>query len=485
MRINYKILVYSLVLVLLNSCDTDSSSYKMDGVYSYTEEAYNENYEDYGENPFFLTSETPVSTFSVDADGGSYTNSRRFLSLSQNPPEAAVRVEEFINFFPFDYDEPINAENVSVNSELATCPWNEEHYLLRLGLKGKTIPENELKAANYVFLIDVSGSMNSEEKLGLLKVGFKRMVDELSDLDHVAIVTYAGQAGLLLESTAGDQKDKIRDAIESLGAGGSTAGAQGIITAYEIAQENFIPNGNNRVILGSDGDFNVGPSSRDELVELIEAKRDFGIYLTVLGVGSGNLNDQMMEQIANNGNGNYEYIDSVDQIEKVFVEEKSKFYTVAKDVKLQLTFNPDQVVAYRLIGYENRALENEDFEDDEKDAGEIGAGQTITALYELELKPDVALTQAAAFEIRYKKPGESASELITHPIVGSYKSIAQASDNMRFAASITSLGLLLKNSEYKGSANKQMVIDLGESALTYDPFNYRKEYIEMIKNWNP
>ena len=305
-----------LTIIILFGCSQND-----DGLYVDMEslpDSYDEKYKDYEENPFVKVAEQPVSTFSVDADGGSYANMRRYLYLGQTPPKASVRIEEYINYFTFDYPEPVNGENVSLNSELSSCPWNTDHYLMRIGMKGKTIPDNELPNSNYVFLIDVSGSMNSPDKLGILKTGFKTMVDNLKDQDRIAIVTYAGEAGVLLPSTMGDEKDKIKEAIEKLGAGGSTAGAAGIQTAYEIASDNFIQSGNNRVILGSDGDFNVGPSSTEALIELIEEKRESGIYLTVLGVGEGNLNDHMMEQIANKGNGNYEYIDNARQVQKVF-----------------------------------------------------------------------------------------------------------------------------------------------------------------------
>jgi Ca-activated chloride channel family protein len=425
----------------------------------------------------------PISTFSVDADGGSYANMRRFLHLGQTPPKESVRIEEFINYFTFDYKEPAKDENVSLESEISNCPWNTEHHLLRLGMKGLTIPADKLPNSNYVFLIDVSGSMNSPDKLGVLKTGFKTLVDNLSDRDRIAIVTYAGQAGVLLESTYGDEREKIKSAIDKLGAGGSTAGAAGIITAYEIAERNFIPNGNNRVILGSDGDFNVGPSSTEELIKLIEEKRDKGIYLTVLGVGGGNLNDYMMEQIANKGNGNYEYIDNAKQIEKVFTHEILKFYTVAKDSKIQITFNPNKIDSYRLIGYENRKLEKEDFENDSTDAGEIGSAQTITALYELVLtdKPDEE--KYAQFDFRYKKPNETESRLITHEINSVPKEIMSSSENMRFATSVAGLGLLMKQSQYKGTLTKQMVLDLGRGAISFDPNGYRKEFIDLVTNW--
>ncbi|MFC2089823.1 von Willebrand factor type A domain-containing protein [Bacteroidota bacterium] len=442
-----------------------------------------EQYEDYGENPFIAASEEPVSTFSIDADGGSYANMRRFMYYGQVPPEASVRIEEYINYFTFDYKEPTNGENVSLESELSTCPWNENHYLMRIGMKGKTIPENELPNSNYVFLIDVSGSMNDPDKLGILKTGFIALVDNLKDQDRIAIVTYAGEAGVLLPSTYGDERQDIKDAIKQLGAGGSTAGAAGITTAYEIAEENFIPGGNNRVILGSDGDFNVGPSSTEELIEMIEEKRETGIYLTVLGVGGGNLNDQMMEQIANKGNGNYEYIDNAKQIEKVFTNELGKLYTVAKDAKIQITFNTEMVDEYRLIGYENRVLENEEFEDDSTDAGEIGSSQTITALYELVLHDASGTEEYAQFDFRYKKPDGILSRLLTHTINSTPVAIDQASENMQFAASITCFGLLMKQSEYKGSASRQMVLDLAGDAISFDPYDYREEFIDLVSDW--
>ncbi|WP_205959825.1 vWA domain-containing protein [Flammeovirga aprica] len=350
-------------------------------------------------------------------------------------------------------------------------------------MKGKTIPQTSLPSSNYVFLIDVSGSMSSDDKLGILKAGFKTMVDHLNPTDRIAIVTYAGQAGLLLNSTFGDEKQKIKEAIDRLGAGGSTAGAAGITTAYAIAKENFIPGGNNRVILGSDGDFNVGPSSTDELIELIEEMRETGIYLTVLGVGTGNLNDHMMEQIANKGNGNYEYIDNVKQVEKVFVNETGKFYTVAKDAKIQITFNPERVKSYRLIGYENRKLSEEDFEDDEKDAGEIGSSQTITAIYEVALLDNTVGTEFATFDFRYKKPDEEASRALTHKIDTNPVDISQASNNMKFAVAVTGFGLMMKESEYKGTVSKSMILDLSNTSDSFDQFGYKNEFKELVGSY--
>ena len=475
--------IFILLMVIFVSCNKEVYNDSMSGFEMLTN-AYNEKYKDYAENPFIKVTEQPLSTFSVDADGGSYANMRRYLHLGQTPPKASVRIEEYINFFTFDYKEPKAGENVSLESEIAECPWNSEHHLLRLGMKGITIPENELPNSNYVFLIDVSGSMDSPDKLGILKAGFKTLVDNLRNQDRIAIVTYAGNAGVLLSSTFGDEKVKIKSAIDALGAGGSTAGSAGITTAYEIAQENFIENGNNRVILGTDGDFNVGVSSTDELVKLIQEKRESGVYLTVLGVGGGNLNDHMMEQIANKGNGNYEYIDNASQIQKIFVQEILKLYTVAKDSKIQITFNPNKVESYRLIGYENRSLNEEDFEDDLADAGEIGSGQTITAMYEVVLFGVNSEEKYAQFDFKYKKPGESQSRSMTHDINVAPKKIGSSSENMRFAASVTGLGLLMKESEYKGTLTKQLVLDLAKNATTFDPYGYRKDFVELVTGWN-
>lgn len=476
------------LLTLLVLCISACSDYSdLDGVYFNDSElypdVYNEKYKEYQENPFIKTSDQAISTFSVDADGGSYANMRRYMHLGQTPPKASVRIEEYLNYFTFDYQEPESDENVALNSELSTCPWNNEHLLMRIGMKGKSIPKDELPNSNYVFLIDVSGSMNAPSKLGILKAGFKTMVDNLRDQDKIAIVTYAGEAGILLHSTHGDEKEKIKDAIDKLGAGGSTAGAAGIQTAYDIAFDNFIPDGNNRVILGSDGDFNVGPSSTDELVALIEEMRETEIYLTVLGVGEGNLNDHMMEQIANKGNGNYEYIDNAKQLQKVFTDEIGKFFTVAKDSKIQITFNTEVVDSYRLIGYENRALENQEFENDSTDAGEIGSSQTITAIYELLLADNPSNENFATFDFRYKKPSEDQSRLITHLINEQPSEIHSSTDNMKFAAAVVGFGLLMKQSEYKGTANKQMIIELSDDVTQFDPFGFRQEFINLVKDW--
>ena len=451
-------------------------------------DAYGESYTDYGENQFLSAAEFPLSTFSVDCDGASYSNMRRWLRNGQNPPAAAVRLEEFLNYFTFDYPEPQDGNNISLDHEIAVCPWNSEHLLMRVGIKGKTISEEQLPATNYVFLIDVSGSMNSTDKLGILKSGFCMLVDELRPVDKVAIVVYASASGVVLNSTYCEDvnKDTIKNAINKLSAGGSTAGGAAITQAYEIAVQNYIPGGNNRIILGTDGDFNVGISNTDALVELVESKRDQGVYLTVLGVGGGNLNDSMMEQIADNGNGNYEYLDCVEQLEKVFIHEKHKFYPVAKDCKIQLTFDPALTAKYRLIGYENRKLNNEDFENDEKDAGDIGVGQTVTALYEIiPVENYPATGKFASLDVRYKKPDEGENSiLVSSDIDDTVVSIEASSDNMRFASSVAAFGMLLKNSEFVGTANKSMVKSLGQGALGADSHGYRSEYINLVDRSN-
>ena len=489
---NLVLISVSLLLIFLSNCETESylrseadsyySNFKSSESLRDGGEYTGENYQEYEENPFVKVLEQPLSTFSVDADGGAYSNMRRYFRSDLKPPVAAVRIEEFINYFTFDYEDPANGENISMNTEISTCPWNSDHHLLRIGIKGKSIPENELPATNFVFLIDVSGSMDSDDKLGILKSGFKRLTDNLTNKDRIAIVTYAGSVGVHLQSTTGNNKDQIKKSIDKLRAKGSTAGGSGIKMAYSIAEDNFIEGGNNRIILGSDGDFNVGLTSTEELVELIEEKRENGIYFTVLGVGTGNLNDHMMEQIANNGNGNYEYIDNAMQVEKVFVHEKSKFQTVAKDSKFQISFNPNMVEAYRLIGYENRMLENEDFEEDNVDAGEIGAGQTITAMYELQLLDVLNVEKYGSLDFRYKFPDENVSRLLNQDILTMPVNINTASENQRFATAVTGFGLILRESQYKGDLSKQMLINLGEGALGIDEHGYREECLSLMQH---
>jgi len=452
----------------------------------YASESYyteGDQYIDNGENPFISTADQNVSTFSIDADGGSYSNSRRFLMQESTlPPDGAVRIEEFINYFDLNYPQPTNGEPIAANGEVAKCPWKEGHKLIRIGIQGKNIPESQLPPSNYVFLIDVSGSMRGNDKLDLLKQGFNLLVDKLSSQDKIAIVTYAGQAGLLLESTSGDQKGKIKEAINRLGSGGSTAGAAGIKTAYTIALDNFIEGGNNRIILGTDGDFNVGISDREELISLVEEKRDNGIFLTTLGVGRGNYNEGTLEQIANKGNGTYEYIDNVEQLKKVFIHEKNKFYTVAKDVKVQVNFNPEIVEAYRLIGYENRILNEEDFEDDEEDAGELGAGQSITAIYEIIPNPAVGFETGRTFSIdmRYKLPDNTTSIPFELDIVDEDKSFAQSSDYMKFTAAVAAFGMQLIDSQFKGTTTYQDINGWLYDINLNDPYGYKEELKTLV-----
>ncbi|WP_296619919.1 VWA domain-containing protein [Marivirga sp.] len=472
-----------LILLMLNlSCENYEDGYGPD----YTSDSYytqGDQYIDNGENPFISTSEQNISTFSIDADGGSYANSRRFImQQSMLPPNGAVRIEEFINYFDLNYPQPTDGAPIAANGEVAKCPWKADHKLIRIGIQGKDIPESQLPPSNYVFLIDVSGSMRGDDKLSLLKQGFNLLVDELTSQDQIAIVTYAGQAGLLLESTSGDQKGRIKNAINSLGSGGSTAGADGIITAYNIALDHYIEGGNNRIILGTDGDFNVGISDREQLISLVDEKRDNGIFLTTLGVGRGNLNEGTLEQIANKGNGTYEYIDKVEQLKKVFLYEKNKFYTVAKDVKVQVDFNPEIVEAFRLIGYENRILNEEDFEDDEEDAGELGAGQSITAIYEIIPNPAVGFETGRTFSIdmRYKLPDNTSSVPFELDIVDEDKNFAESSDYMKFTAAVAAFGMQLIDSQFKGIATYKDINDWLYDTNLEDPYGYKEELKSLV-----
>jgi Ca-activated chloride channel family protein len=442
-----------------------------------------DKYNDFEENPFVLTADAAVSTFAVDADGGAYANARRFLNEGVLPPKGAVRTEELINYFPLNYTDDNSGNAISLNGEVVQCPWTAGNKLVRIGIKGRSIPRNLLPASNIVMLVDVSGSMSSPDKLELLKSGYKLLVDEFTAKDKISLVTYAGYSEVALASTPGDQKAKIKQAIDKLGAGGSTAGAQGIITAYAIAQQNFIEGGNNRVILGTDGDFNVGISNSNELVSMIEKKRDTGIFLTVLGVGRGNYNEAMMEQVADHGNGTYEYIDNIQQAKKVFVDEYHKFFPAAKDVKVQVEFNPALVESYRLIGYENRLLEQEDFEDDKKDAGEISVGQNITALYEIKPRSGGEFRQSATFTInfRYKLPGSETSVPLSLEIFDEGVLFQDASENMVFTASVAGFGMLMRNSNYKGTLTYDQVQSWVSTTLGYDPQGLRAEFSNLVK----
>lgn len=433
------------------------------------------------ENPFIKVDDEAISTFSIDADGAAYTTMRRQLTEGRLPNPDLIRTEELVNYFNYDYPEPEAGRPISLNGEISTCPWKSDHHLMRIGLKGKTINPSQFPASNIVFLIDISGSMNPDDRLPLLQKGFKKYVDQMRSIDRVALVTYAGNAGVVLESTSGDEKNKIKNAIDNLNSGGSTNGEGGIIAAYNIAEENYVEGANNRVIVASDGNFNVGTTGQEDLVKLIEEKRESGIFLTILGVGS-NVNEGTLEQIANNGNGNFEYLDNEAQLDKVFIDEFNKFYTVAKDVKIQVEFNSDVVEQYRLIGYENRLLSTEEFLDDNKDAGEIGAGQSITALYELKLvsNHDKSLS-AFNIDFRYKEPDSDVSQGLELDIFNNGNVFNAASADHRFAASAASFGLLLRDSEFKGNTDFDKIKDWARNSDNYDPYGYKSEFLELIE----
>jgi Ca-activated chloride channel homolog len=441
------------------------------------------------ENPFIKTADSATSTFSIDADGGSYALARRLINsgpTNLSSYKDGIRTEEFINYFTYNYPDATNAEDMAVNGEVSECPWQSGNKLIRIGIKGKSVSVNNYPFANFVLLIDVSGSMSSSDKLELLKAGFIKFAEQMRPQDRIAIVTYAGNERVALESTPGTQKSTIITAIQNLGSGGSTNGAAGIKKAYEIAQNNFIPGGNNRIILGTDGDFNVGLTSTDQLVALIEEKRNSGVYFTTLGVGLGNYNELMMEKLANKGNGNYEYLDTKEELAKVFIDEYNKFITVAKDVKIQVTFNKDIVEEYRLIGYENRVLHTNDFTNDSKDAGEIGAGQTITAIFEIKPKPNPNFRDYPSFTIhfRYKKPTEDISRPIDLDVYDFGTSFDAASENMRFAASLASLGMYIRNSSNKGNVTIQKIRSWSSAAISFDPFGYRSKHISLLQKIN-
>jgi Ca-activated chloride channel family protein len=441
-------------------------------------------YEEIEENPFVEVADTPISTFSIDADGASYANVRRFLlDEARFPLKDAIRTEEMINYFELDYPSDDPTHPLTLHGEVSSCPWKPENKLIRIGMKGKSIPTNQLPPSNFVFLIDVSGSMSGKDKLGLLKDGFVLFVEQLDAEDRVAIVTYAGQSEIALESTPGDDKKTINKAIRKLGSGGGTAGEAGITAAYEIALANFIPGGNNRIILGTDGDFNVGISDKEELIELIEEKRESDVFLTVLGVGRGNLNDATLEQIANHGNGTYEYLDKLEQLKKVFLYEFSKFYPIAKDVKVQVEFNPANVSSYRLIGYENRLLQTEDFEDDAKDAGEIGANQNITAFYEIVPVPHPGFKDVPTFtiDVRYKEPDSDVSQPMEVQIFDQGTDFAQASDHQQFLSSVAAFSMVLRDSPYKGSSSYSSVLDWLNQVYLPDPHGFQAEFREMVE----
>jgi Ca-activated chloride channel homolog len=471
-----RLAVTLFVGLLLGSCEMQG-----DMVYSsYDPLATGEQYADYGENPFVETSLEAVSTFSIDVDQGSYTNIRRLIDQGSRPPVEAVRIEEMINYFKYDYPAPTGSDPVAISTELTACPWEPDHRLIHIGLKAKDIPLDQLPPSNLVFLIDVSGSMN--EELPLLRNAFKELANNLRDEDRIAIVSYAGSNDLVLASTPGSQRDKILTAIDNLAAGGGTNGAAGIITAYQEAERGFITEGNNRVILATDGDFNIGITDDNELIKLIESKRDLGIHLTTLGIGNGNYKEVKMEQMADRGNGNYFYLDNFAEAKRVFVGQMTgTLYLLAKDVKVQVEFDQSVVKSYRLIGYENRKLENSDFENDKKDAGDMGVGHTVTAIY--EIIPQKAATLGAPtihFNLRYKDPEGEESKLITSTL--NYTPANSESTNARFASSVVEFGLILRNSKYKGSSNLGNVISRASSALGTDP-GERQGFVDLVRRY--
>jgi Ca-activated chloride channel family protein len=473
-----------------------------------------EAYDSIVENSFQRTMDTPLSTFSIDVDTASYSNVRRFLTQGRLPPRGAVRIEEFLNYFTYNYPQPKGTDPFSITTEAVRCPWNAQNVLVRVGLKGRTIPVQERPSTNLVFLVDVSGSMQTADKLPLVRESLKMLVRELGDNDRVAIVVYAGSTGLVLPSTGGHEKQKILDAIGKLEAGGSTNGGAGIQLAYEIAVQNFIKGGVNRVVLATDGDFNVGVTNRSELVDLIEKKAKTGVFFSGLAYGTGNLKDATLEQLADKGNGNYAYIDSLAEARKVLVEQMSAtLVTIAKDVKVQIEFNPARVEAYRLIGYENRVLAAQDFNDDKKDAGEIGAGHTVTALYEIvpvgltavdvniglppaidplkyqkpQPKPKLQATEASkanellTLKLRYKQPDGDESKLIERPLKNEIKDYAKASGDFKFAAAVASFGMQLRDSQYRGTATLDAVLELAQAGIGRDEGGYRREFIELVR----
>jgi len=486
-------------MAMSNSSVDMSAPMLRKGIVDEDKKAEGERYARIDENPFLETSRAPLSTFSIDVDTASYSNVRRYLNDGQLPPKDAVRIEELVNYFEYDYPQPIGDAPFSVNTEVATAPWNQKHKIVSIGLQGKKVSMEDAPPSNLVFLVDVSGSMNTPDRLPLVKQGLKFLANQLSAKDRVAIVVYAGTSGLVLNST--NNRGEILNAIERLEAGGSTNGGQGIQLAYKVALDNFIQGGNNRVVLATDGDFNVGVTSDNELVSLIEAKRRTGIFLSVLGFGTGNTNDSMMEKLADKGNGNYAYIDSQTEARKALGEQVAgTLYTIAKDVKIQVEFNSAKIAGYRLIGYENRMLANRDFNDDKKDAGEIGAGHSVTALYEIvpagqaiendgvdELRYSKVEPSDTRFndelltvKLRYKEPNDSNSKLLTQGLLDRGNSIENATDNLRFAAAVAQFGLILRDSRYKGNANFGNVSSLAQNALGSDLKNYRYDFLNLV-----
>ena len=480
MNTTLKIFFFSTLICLTSACNRDG----VDQNYGIDSEdiTFSEKYRELAENPFVKVDNQTISIVSTDVEGASYPDMRQYINLGQTPPTTTVKIEDLINYFTYNYPDPVSSENISLNSEVTTCPWHAGHYLMRLGLKGKSIADSELPKSNYVFLIDVSKSMNSPEKIELFQSGLKLLIDNLQATDKIALVTYSNETKLVLKSTTCDKKDEIKKAVDNLFLGGSSVGAPSLTYSYSVAMDNFITNGSNRVIMVSDGDLNVNPSSSDELVRVINEKRKLGINLTVLGFGKSNPNNHLMEQIPNKGNGNYEYIDKLGQFMKVFVKEKAKFCSVAKNAKIQVKFNELKVDSFRLVGYEERAFKKEATDGYALDA-EIGSSQTITAVYEIVLHSLSADEKIGVVDFTYTKPNENVSRQLGLDIQAVPVDFKNASENTRFAASVTAFGLLLKNSKYKGTASKEMVLNLGQDAYSFDPNGYRREFLSLVTMW--
>jgi Ca-activated chloride channel family protein len=483
------------------SVASGARKYESKSRYQPAPEFNTEGYSAIHENGFKSPIREPLSTFSIDVDAASYSNVRRFINEGQKPVPDAVRIEELINYFDYDYPQPKNGHPFSIIYELGDCPWNSANKLLHIGLQGEKMMNDEVPPSNLVFLLDVSGSMDEPNKLPLLIKAMKLLVSQLRAQDRVAIVVYAGSSGLVLPSTSGNQKEKINTALERLQAVGSTAGSAGLKLAYQVAEENFMKDGNNRIILATDGDFNIGPSSNAEMERMIETYRNKGIFISVTGFGMGNYKDDKMEIIADKGNGNYAYIDNLMEAKKVFINEfSSTLYTIAKDVKIQIEFNPAYVKEYRLVGYENRLLNEEDFDNDRKDAGELGAGHTVTALYEIvpakgnadqsrrlkyqqsDVLPEASVTnELATIKFRYKKPDSDKSILMTETIPHAALPIGKTSENFRFSAAVAGFGMLLRESEYKGTMDYDQVLALARAAKGLDKDGYRAEFIRLVE----
>lgn len=498
-------LLLGVVFTLLSSCNQYPENrghdiQKISVVETEIMDSNNEDYKEIIENGFKNVHLAPLSTFSIDVDKASYSNIRRMINNGQKIPEDAVKIEEMINYFQYEYDQPTDTHPFAIHTEMGDTPWNKDTKLVKIGLKGKEIPTQDLPASNLVLLIDVSGSMSQQNKLPLLKKAFRLLVAQLREEDKVSIVVYAGAAGIVLEATSGGNKEKIMEAFDNLTAGGSTAGGEGIELAYEVAEENFIKNGNNRVILATDGDFNIGISSDKEMKKLIEEKRESGVFLTCMGFGMENYKDSKLETLAGIGNGNHAYVDTMQEAQKIFgLEFGGTLFTIAKDVKIQVEFNPKKIKAYRLIGYENRMLQDEDFIDDTKDAGELGSGHTVTALYEIipvgvkseyfKEMPDLKYTkkiikdtdEILTVKFRYKNPKENQSIEMVHVFNANMEE--EMSTDFKFAASVAWFGMKLRASKYIQHQDLENIIDLAKNNKGKDEQGYRAEFVRLMNSY--